>query len=44
MPGSQPVRSSALLSVTGNERSMRGSCLDIAALSIAGVIVPVLGG
>lgn len=44
MPGSQLVRSAALLSVTGIELFMRGSSLDIAALSIAGVIDPVLGG
>ena len=44
VPVSQITRAAALPSVTGIELFMRGSSLDIAALNIAGVIGPVLGG
>jgi NRE family putative nickel resistance protein-like MFS transporter len=44
VPVSQITRAAALPSVTGIELFIRGSSLDIAALNIAGVIGPVLGG
>jgi NRE family putative nickel resistance protein-like MFS transporter len=44
VPVSQITRATALPSVTGVELFIRGSSLDIAALNIAGVIGPVLGG
>lgn len=44
VPVSQITRAAALPSVTGIELFLRGSSLDIAALNIAGVIGPVVGG